>query len=179
MTVVLESEGRTGLDRRWTITPVGGAAKVPTFVALLGGQKGMTIATLIDNQIADQQKIEALYKEKLLKKANVFTFASFTGIAEADIEDMFGIDFYCSLVNAEFGPQLSGPIDSSKLPSGSPRVVRRIEEYLAGSPLKSGQFSHYRPARYFSEHISDLTKKIPEEAKRRFEEAFKVLNALL
>jgi len=179
MTAILEGEGRIGLDTRWTITPVGGSAKVPTFVAMLGAQKGMTIATLIDNQIADQQKIEALYKEKLLKKANVFTFSDFTQTAEADIEDMLGTAFYCDLVNAEFAPQLSKPIDPAKLTSPSPRIVSRIEEYLTAQPLTTGKFSHYRPARYFSEHLSDLAKKLPDDAKDRFEAAFQALNALL
>lgn len=179
MTAILEGEGRTGLDRRWTITPVGGSAKVPTFVALLGAQKGMTIATLIDNQIADQQKIEGLYKDKLLKKANVFTFSDFTKSSEADIEDMFGADFYCALVNAEFAAQLSSPIDAAKLTSQSPRIISRIETHLAAQPLTSGAFSHYRPARYFSENISDLAKKLPNDAKDKFEAAFKALNTLL
>ena len=93
MSALLEEEGRVGLDRRWTVTPVGGAAKVPTFVALLGAQSGMKIATLIDIQASDKQKIDGLYKEKLLKKANVLTFADFTATAEADIEDMFGANF--------------------------------------------------------------------------------------
>ena len=179
MTAILEGEGRTGLDRRWTITPVGGSAKVPTFVALLGAQKGMTIATLIDNQIVDQQKIETLYKDKLLKRANVFTFSDFTKNSESDIEDMFGADFYCDLANAEFASQLSSPIDASKLTSQSPRIVSRIETYLATQPLTSGAFSHFRPARFFSEHVSDLAKKFPKEAKDKFEAAFKALNALL
>jgi energy-coupling factor transporter ATP-binding protein EcfA2 len=100
-TTVLEAMSATGLDPRWTIAPVGGSAKVPTFVALLGSQKGMTIATLIDSQTADQKKIEGLYREKLLKKANVMTFADFTKTAEADMEDMFGAEFYIDLVNAE------------------------------------------------------------------------------
>ena len=179
MTAILEDEGRTGLDRRWTITPVGGSAKVPTFVALLGAQKGMTIATLIDNQIADQQKIEALYKDKLLKRANVFTFSDFTKSSEADIEDMFGADFYCDLVNAEFAAQLASTIDAAKLAAQSPRIVPRVEAYIATHPLTSGKFSHYRPARYFSEHLSNVAKKLSNDAKDRFEAAFKALNALL
>ena len=34
LTGVLQAKGRVGLDSRWTITPVGGSDKVPTFVAL-------------------------------------------------------------------------------------------------------------------------------------------------
>ncbi len=73
MSNLLPEEGRIGLDPRWTATPVGGAAKVPTFVALLGSQKGMKLATLLDTKTAEQPKIDELYKKKLLKKANVFS----------------------------------------------------------------------------------------------------------
>jgi len=179
MSAILEGEGRTGLDPCWTITPVGGAARIPAFVALLGAQKGMTIATLIDNRIADQQKIESLYKDKLLRKANVFTFASFVKTPEADIEDMFGADFYCDLVNIEFASQLTSPIVAMKLTSQNPRIVQRIEDYLAAPSRMSGKFNPYRPARYFTEHLGDLSAKLHEEAKDRFEAAFKALNALL
>jgi predicted ATP-dependent endonuclease of OLD family len=179
MSGVLQEEGHSGLDEKWTITPVGGAAKVPTFVALLGAQESMTIATLIDVQSSDQQKIEALYKEKLLKKANVLTFADFTKTIEADIEDMFGSAFYIELVNAEFGSQLAKPIDPAKLNSKLPRILSALEQHFASSPLKKGQFSHYRPARYFNENIGALKSKIPADAKKRFAAAFDTLNALL
>jgi hypothetical protein len=59
--------------------PVGGADKVPTFIALLGAQKDLKIATLIDFKTEDQQSIESLYKVKLLKKSNLLTFNMFTG----------------------------------------------------------------------------------------------------
>lgn len=179
MSALLQSEQRTGLDARWTITPVGGAAKVPTFVALLGTQKNMTIATLIDTQLADQKKIDDLYREKLLKKANVFTFAEFITAAEADIEDMFGDAFYFDLVNAEFLTQLSAPLKVAKFKSKHPRIVQRIEDHLALNPLKQGKFSHYRPARYFNENLKTLGPQVPAEAKDRFEAAFAALNALL
>jgi hypothetical protein len=39
MSSILASAGRVALDPGWTITPVGGADKVPTFVALIGAQK--------------------------------------------------------------------------------------------------------------------------------------------
>jgi hypothetical protein len=179
MSALLQGEQRSGLDSRWTITPVGGAAKVPTFVALLGTQKNMTIATLIDTQASDQKKIADLYKEKLLKRANVFTFADFTKTAEADIEDMFGEAFYIDLVNSEFSNELAIPIEAGKLESKHPRIVQRIEAYLSGHPLKSGRFGHYRPARYFNENLKSLAQKIPALTKDRFEAAFLALNNLL
>ena len=68
---VLQVSGRQGLSPDWTITPVGGADKVPTFAALLGSQKDINVATLIDIQHKDKQSIENLYKKKLLAQRNV------------------------------------------------------------------------------------------------------------
>nr|WP_254305990.1 AAA family ATPase [Sphingopyxis sp. BSNA05] len=68
MSSILEKEGRTGLDENWTITPVGGSGKVSTFVSLLGQQKGLKIATLLDIASSDRETVESLYKRKLLEK---------------------------------------------------------------------------------------------------------------
>ena len=66
MTGVLQAAGREGLCAGWTITPVGGSDKVPTFVALLGSQTRMNIATLIDFQEKDRQAIENMWRRKLV-----------------------------------------------------------------------------------------------------------------
>jgi len=175
---ILSSRGKVGLDSRWTITPVGGADKVPTFVSLIGSQKGLNVATLIDFQKSSQQMIENLYKKQLLEKSHVLTFADFTGAKEADAEDMFGDAFYLSLINAEFSGSLTKPITMGDIVSGSPRVLVRVEKHLTASPLGgSGKFNHYRPARYLSEKASSLT--IPADALDRFEKAFVAVNALL
>jgi predicted ATPase len=171
---VLQATARTGLDSRWTITPVGGAKKVPTFAALISAQRGLRIATLIDFQKSNQQMIENLCKKKLLEKTHVLTFADFTGTKEADVEDMFGDDFYLGLVNAEYACQLS----THDINGGSPRIRARLAARFARHPLPSGApFDPYRPARLLSEKVAELP--IPDEALDRFEAAFKQLNALL
>lgn len=175
----LEREGRTGLSDKWVITPVGGCGKVPTFVALLAPQKGMNLATLLDIEEKDRPQIEDLYKKKLLKKKSVLTYADFLDQDTADVEDMFDRSFYIKLVNQEFGKQLKALIDPAALNDKKPRVLKAIDEHLEDNPLKSGSFSHYRPARYMSEQIGDLWGEMSEEAKGRFEEAFKALNDLL
>ncbi len=175
---VLQSKGRDGLDSRWTITPVGGSDKVPTFVALIGSQKNLKVATLIDFQTKDQQMIENLYKKRLLKKNHLLTFAEFTGKPEADIEDMFDESFYLQLVNDEFASSLSAKLMPGDLKSRAPRILVRLEEYFSANPLLgSTKFNHYRPARHLAEIIS--TVSIPGAALDRFEAAFKAANALL
>jgi energy-coupling factor transporter ATP-binding protein EcfA2 len=175
----LEERRQITLSDDWTITPVGGSDKVPTFVALLGAQKGLRIATLIDIQNRDRQKIDNLYKSKLLKRKYVLTFADFTGKLEADIEDMFEPSFYLDLVNAEYSQVLKAPIQESDLDLQG-RIVVAIEEHLAKHPLKKAEkFSHYRPARYFFENSVSLAPRISTDTLKRFEEAFTVLNSLL
>jgi hypothetical protein len=46
MSALLARDGREGLSDKWTLTPVGGAARIPTFVRLLTYQKGMLVADL-------------------------------------------------------------------------------------------------------------------------------------
>jgi energy-coupling factor transporter ATP-binding protein EcfA2 len=178
MSSILERAGRVGLDRRWTITPVGGTDKVPTFVALIGANSELNVATLIDFQKKDRQSIENLYKKKLLKKSHVLTFADFCTADEADVEDMFDPGFYLRLVNGEYATALKAKVRVSDLPSG-PRIIKRIEKVLETVPLSGAAFNHYRPARYFSENVGSLEDKLSASTLDRYEEAFKALNKLL
>jgi predicted ATP-dependent endonuclease of OLD family len=180
MTAILDAAGREGLSPKWTITPVGGSDKVPTFAALLGAQTGLTIATLIDLQSKDKTNIENLYKKKLLSKSNVLTYADFTGTTEADIEDMFDPSFYLKIVNGEFAKLVQKKVSLTDLTSKHPRLLVKLDEHFAQHPLKSGAvFSHYRPARYFTEQQGEFKTDIDEATLKRFEAAFQRLNKLL
>jgi predicted ATP-dependent endonuclease of OLD family len=180
MSAVLEASGKEGLRKDWTITPVGGCDKIPTYVALIGAQKGMKVATLMDIQKKDEQKMDNLYKRKLLKKKHVLTLAEFTGSREADIEDMFEVGFYLKLVNTEFKGVLASAIKEGDLDARSERIVVRIERYLQDKPLKNNvPFNHYRCARYLTENLDALRSQLSGETLGRFESAFRKLNALL
>lgn len=176
---LLTRSGRNGLDPAWTLTPVGGADKVPTFVALIGANKSLRVATLIDFQRTSTQMVENLYKRKLLNRSHVLTFADFTGKQESDIEDMFEPGFYLRLVNEEYKPHLANPVELSMLNKHYPRILVSIEEHFSKNPLKVGSFNHYRPARYFAENIADLSKDLSSATLDRFEAAFRALNKLL
>jgi predicted ATP-dependent endonuclease of OLD family len=174
MTAVLQRKGRIGLSDRWTITPVGGAEKVPTFVALIGAQRTMTLATLIDIDQSNEQEITQLYARKLLAKKRVLTYADFTTTKYADVEDMFEVPFYLDLVNEEYGVN----IHENDLTDQRPRVITRLEAFIKDHPLpNSTPFNHYRPARLFAEKAGQLI--VPDATLDRFEKAFVALNALL
>lgn len=178
ISAILEESGRIGLSTKWTITPVGGADKVPTFVSLIGSQKHLNVAVLVDFQLKDQQSIENLYKRKLLNKKNVLTFADFIDQDEADIEDIFEPSFYISLVNKEYASSLKKPILVENLNQGV-RILQRLEDYFKTYPLQGSNFNHYRPARRLLEEMPGLKEEISESTLDRFEEIFKRLNKLL
>ena len=170
----LQSAGREGLSADWTITPVGGFDKVSTFVALIGAQSGIRLATLVDYHRRHDQEIQNLFKRKLMKKSNVLTFADFVDGGEADVEDMFTASFYLKLVTKEFGAS----IKVGDLPAHGDRIIPRLEKYLETNPLPGdARFNHYRPARYMMENLQGLT--VPDKTLDRFENAFRALNQLL
>ncbi|MCY4077552.1 MAG: AAA family ATPase [Acidobacteria bacterium] len=176
LSTLLQERGRPGLRGEWTITPVGGSDKVPTFVALIGAQTDLNIAVLIDYQKKDRQNIENLYKRRLLAKRNVLTYASYVDGEEADVEDMFQPGFYLALVNGEFGSS----IEENDLRHGHPRIVRRIEEHVKNHPLPDdASFNHYRPARYFAENAGKVKRELSDAELGRFQQLFDALNALL
>lgn len=176
-----ERERRTSLSNRWVITPVGGSGRVSAFAALLSSQTGINVVALLDFDKGSQNLVESLYRKKLLKKRNVRTYAEFLDQASADLEDLFERDFYLSLVNFEFSSELVKPIGLDEISKKDPRILRSIEGYLKVNPdtMNSGMFNHFRPARYFSEHINELWDQISDEVKDRFESIFETLNGLL
>lgn len=176
MSGLLQQKGEPGLSGKWTVTPVGGSDKVSTFVALLGSQTSMNIVVLLDFQKKDHQQIENLYKTKLLHRTKVRTYAEFVQAKEADIEDLFEPKFYLDLVNGEYGSS----IELKHLKNDHPRLVRRVEHYLAKKPLpKNASFNHYRPARYLSQEFDSLVDRIDVKTLDRFRQVFKMLNDLL
>ena len=175
ITGLLQAAERQGLHAGWTITPVGGANKVPTFVALLGSQARMNVATLIDFQAKDRQAIENMWRRRLISKQQVFTYADFVDATEADVEDVLGASFYLKLVNAEYAGVLRRPIKEDDLSSRHPRLVVRLEEYFADNPLDGGAtFNHYRPARHLAERVGQLA--VPPVVLDRFERICRAVN---
>ena len=176
MSGLLQEKGEPGLSEKWTITPVGGSDKIPTFVALIGAQANLNVAVLLDFQKRDRQRIENLFKKKLLGQKQVLTYAHFVSASEADVEDLFDPEFYLRLVNGAFGSSIS----AADLPDDHPRILRRIEHHFEQQPLPDNvNFNHYRPARYLNQELGSLADKIDEETLSRFRQVFETLNSLL
>jgi hypothetical protein len=140
----------------------------------------MKVATLIDVDRKDGDWAGNLNQRALLKKSNVLSLTDFTGKLESDIEDMFDEAFFLDLVNAEFKANLQKVISPSDLDGHIPRINARLEAYFQANPMRNGvSYSHYRPARYFSERVTALESRISKDTFDRFQAAFDALNALL
>jgi energy-coupling factor transporter ATP-binding protein EcfA2 len=158
----LEELGRVGLDARWTMVPVGGIAKIGTFVALLGSHLDVTV--LIDAG-PDMKQVIELAKRKLLDNGRIVTPAMVTGTKEADIEDLFAVDDYLSLYNAAF----KAAVTASDL-TGKDRIVRRIAR-------KEQDFDHGRPADELLRNRDTHLANLAPETLDNFEKLFEQINS--
>lgn len=173
MSAVLEGMGRTGLDSKWTITPVGGSGKLSTFVALLGSNDRLNIAVLMDYKKADDQHIKEIRETGKLNKNHLVLYSDFAGKQEADVEDMFDAPSYLAFVKAAYPS--ANDIAEAKL-GQHPRLAYNVAEYLKSKGLKEP--FHFKPAQEAAKLLGDKVKPA-KETLDRFEELFKHLNKLL
>jgi hypothetical protein len=81
-----------------------------------------------------------------LNRRALVEISEFTGTADADIEDLFELDFYLGLVNRSYVQDLPAPLTLADLNQYDPRIVRRIKAYFRDHGIGGGKFNHYRPA---------------------------------
>lgn len=149
-----------------TITPVGSAANVPTFVALLGGH--LNISVLVDSDSRANQRIQDMVEKGLLQSQRLLFVGDVIGAKRADIEDLFTPDEYLKLYNAAFTNSLS----EADLPADSRPLVKRIEAVV-------GAFDHGRPAEVLMRKAEDHLPGLSDETLARFEKLFANINASL
>lgn len=160
---VLVSLGRTGLNQAWSIIPVGGADKVPTFVALLGNHLDVTV--LLDVGSKPNQKLADLCARGLLEEKRIVLCSQVVGTPEADIEDLFEISEYLQLHNWVFRTD----VQESDLATAGP-ILRRLERCLGR------KFSHDDAATELLRHRADFLSSISAKTLDRFEALFNVIN---
>lgn len=164
----LVSLGREGLHSKWRILPAGGAANIPSLVALIG--QGLDVTTLIDGGPSAQTKLHNLADRGLLEKKRIFVTDQFTdGISPSDIEDLFDEKDYLHLYNLAFGTKLT-----EKAAPGSDKIVARISR-----ANKEAFVDHGRPADYLLRHKLVQIPKLSEATFNRFENLFRAINKTL
>ncbi|HTA90908.1 MAG TPA: AAA family ATPase, partial [Polyangiaceae bacterium] len=156
----LKSKGRSHLDSRWSIVPVGGADLIPTFVALLGNHLDMTV--LIDSRKEGNQRLSRLAADGYLATKRILTIGSLIGAKLGDIEDLFTVNDYLKLYNAAFSASLT-PADLV----GTDPIVNRIARHI-GVP----RFEHGLPADVFLRRRDEFLDHLDAQTLANFENAF-------
>ena len=175
----LEESRREGLDRRWTITPVGGITKISSFASLFGANQ-LNLAVLSDYHSGDKRKIRDLTESGILEQSQLFLATEFCGTGEADIEDMLGSSFYGEVINLCYGltgkKRLTIPMNNAE----DIRVAELAKEHLRTVVTEGPIFDHLAPAVYLVEHEAEFRNSVGRgKALDRFEEFFKRVNGLL
>jgi predicted ATP-dependent endonuclease of OLD family len=163
----LAGKGRTSLDPKWSIVPVGGADLIPTFVALLGHHLKVTV--LVDSRKEGNQRLDRLAKDGYLEKQRIILVGEVLGRKTGDIEDLFEEDEYLGLYNRAFGKVIK-----AKDLKGDDSIVARIAR-LEGVD----RYDHGRPADVLLREREGILSKLCEETLKRFEELFKRINNTL
>ncbi len=159
--------GRTALDPRWSIVPVGGADAVPTFVALLGNHLNVTV--VLDSRKEGHQKLNRLAEGGYLAKQRIILIGELLGRKLADIEDLFTVPEYLQLYNRAFGASLT----EDQL-TGSDPIVFRIARHIGVE-----RFDHGRPADVLLRERDTFLASVGDDTFRRFESLFEKINRTL
>jgi hypothetical protein len=167
----LESLGKMGLPEDMTLTPAGGAQKVPYMVSLLTSER-LQVLVLFDEEKQSRVTRDELVKAKLIKDDNiVFVTESFDPAAkpaEADIEDIFEPAVYDALVSESYKKELKGK--KLGLNAQIPRIVKRYEKAFEDLGM---EFHKTRPARLLlNKMATDAANIIPAATVERFERLF-------
>lgn len=175
----LKDQGRTSLDRRWTITPCGGIRKIGSFLSLFGAHH-LHVAVFSDFARGDKGEVRSLRERGLLRDGHVLTADSFADQAEADIEDMLGRSLYVTLVNKAYGLTGKNALIAVKAADAPTRVVKEVEDHFKILPTSVSEFDHFTPAEYLTAHRTELASVAGVgEALNRFEQLFTALNGFL
>ena len=172
MSQLSSESGGTGLDPRWTVSPLGGSQNLGVFLALIGDNPDRKITCLLDQDTGTESR--------LLRNKHIYSYTDFSENADAGIEDLFDPEFYVSLVNSAYSAALDRPLSKKHLAGRGRKIVEQIEEHWESTIREGGiVFDRLKTARYFAEHVSELKGEISNDSLLRFEKVCNTLNAAL
>ena len=159
----LEQRGRSCLDPRWTVVPVGGLSGVCAFAALL--RAGPNVAIIADLHGREDAITDSPMGREMMGQQGVIRLADIAGTEEADIEDLFAESFYVELVNRSN----AAAVEAFEV-QGDGRIVERIENATGAG------FNRYLPARFLLEHADTYSERLDDPTLDRFETLFRKVN---
>jgi hypothetical protein len=171
----LISRGRTGLDPRLAIIPVGGIGNMPAFIAVMG--RRLSVRALIDG--AENTKVTA----KVLSAAEAAevdtshstVIGQLDGLPEtADIEDLFSTKDYLWLYNKATEVTIS---EEDLITPDKPLPILKRIGIAREKQRKPREFDHVGPAHQLTRDKDDFFAQVDDDTLNRFETVFKKLRA--
>ena len=173
----LASNGGGSLRDDITITPAGGAQKIPYMVALLSSEQ-LNVLALLDHEKDAEATRDSLVKSKLIDDRNViFVSEAYSAGTpkEADIEDLLDPSVYEGLVRESYAKELDGVTLSVN--GKIPRIAKRFEDAFkkAGIP-----FHKTRPMRLLlSKMATEPASIVTTDVAERFRSLYGAINSRL
>ncbi|MFJ7416411.1 AAA family ATPase [Streptomyces sp. NPDC098077] len=171
----LISKGRTGLDPRLSIIPVGGIGNMPAFVAVMG--RRLSVRALIDG--AETTKVTA----KVLSAAqaanvdasHITIIGQLEGLPEtADIEDLFSTKDYLWLYNRATEVTVH---EADLINPDNPLPILKRIGIAREKQQESRDFDHVGPAHQLTSDRDGFFAQVDDDTLDRFEAVFTKLTA--
>jgi hypothetical protein len=175
---IAASRGKSRLDPRWVVIPVGGADNLPTFLSLLGDHY-MSVAVLMDVTPASKARMESIQQGGALRRHNPIKWVEVTKVRDADMEDLLDANFYLKLVNGAYARELRADLTMKAISDSNPRIVRRLETYFKNENVAGGRFDTYRPAAYLLQKHDELSCELDEATIEKAASLIERINSLL
>ncbi|WP_394426882.1 AAA family ATPase [Streptomyces sp. SGAir0957] len=171
MSDYLISKGRSGLDPRLSIIPVGGIGNMPAFIAVMG--RRLDARALLDGAETAKvsSKVYSAAETVGISKDHITVIGQMEGMPEtADIEDLFTVKDYLWLYNKATSSSLS---ETDLVTTDRPTAILMR---LRSTRQKQGQpptFDHVGPAHELTRHRQAFFDQVDDVTLDHFEDAFK------
>lgn len=169
LTDYLTVHGRTGLDPRLSIIPVGGVDNMPAFVALLG--RRLKVSALIDGARSGKRldRIRDAAKDNGVPESAIVVCSDVPGLPKnADIEDLFAAEDYLRLYNWTFETNLG----CDDLVATDEPILKKLIQQRGGT-----DFDHALPAHELTRRRDEFFNSAEPRTLDNFEALFNLLNA--
>ncbi|MFZ3491750.1 AAA family ATPase [Streptomyces sp. 5.8] len=170
----LISQGRTGLDPRLSIIPVGGIGTMPAFVAVFGRRLG--VRALIDGAEGTKftSKVFAAAEAVGVDPAHITVLGRVDGLPDtADIEDLFTTKDYLWLYNKATSSNL---LESDLVDTKVPTAILMRLKITREKRNQPGKFDHVGAAHQLTSDRDAFFAQVDDETLDRFENLFRVLS---
>ena len=152
------------------------AGTLSTFLALAAPDSS-ELAVLVDARTRDSGPVRRLVDNGQLENGSLVILSEITGVADADIEDLFDPAFYLQLVNRSYEQDLGeAPIGVDDLSMDFARITRRVDALFAARRIGSGRLDRFLPARTLLRSQVELMPLLDHATRIRFAALAKRIN---